>query len=553
MKIETVEKILKEYVNSAVLIDDEAQEPYTPKLDVDNGTDWKELYGQFGDSLRCDIRPYKFSSKEQFQQDKANLFHHRQLMVLDWELSQILQVKYVDALTILRDAVDDNFIRVVVIYTNSEDTTAITLKSLGYLKGIAKNVETDKIVEEISQKLNDMNSDKVDEFIGKVNANASGFALLKSENRGAIIQQVCSDFHNFAGNTKCSLSTITSGKWKYPMEFMEWLDCYNNGVEKAGSLPVKPYNVEVVSDKCLLVEGTAIMVISKQEVKPENLIENIAKIILRLPNKVALCLSMLFCNNFNRQLAVIGKGIGGFQDDIILDHLSKYKEEEDKYQFVYRIVNEQIYSLSIEEDQKLLNDLIYAPKKEAKKEHNKENKEKNPKIDARLEKLLSNANEFLMFDKRKSIGNLHTGDLFKVENCSLLDNPHTCFLMCISQACDCLRPQKINHNYSFAIGEVSYDKDFFVNIEKEYSSVCCGNRLKWLPRFFTINIPSTIDLGGNQIEIKLNKKSFDMEYLGRLKPFYAQRIANYVFSYAMRMGIDVPHIDEPDEEETKDK
>ena len=51
-----------------------------------------------------------------------------------------------------------------------------------------------------------------------------------------------------------------------------------------------------------------------------------------------------------------------------------------------------------------------------------------------------------------------------------------------------------------------------------------------------------IKLSWRKIEWLLENKDIQLEYIGGLKEFYAQRIVNKIFNHALRIGVDLPHI-----------
>lgn len=82
-------------------------------------------------------------------------------------------------------------------------------------------------------------------------------------------------------------------------------------------------------------------------------------------------------------------------------------------------------------------------------------------------------------------------------------------------------------------------------VETSYLSFVGSNTVvMWSPRFITIHIEHSHEFALNTpIGVVLNdNKGFNMKYIGNQKEFFTQRVVNEVFNYAMRIGVDLPHI-----------
>lgn len=58
----------------------------------------------------------------------------------------------------------------------------------------------------------------------------------------------------------------------------------------------------------------------------------------------------------------------------------------------------------------------------------------------------------------------------------------------------------------------------------------------------TIYIENNVFNVEEEITVKIENKDIQLEYIGGLKDFYAQRIVNKIFNHALRIGVDLPHI-----------
>ncbi|MCX4270286.1 MAG: hypothetical protein OSJ62_16740, partial [Lachnospiraceae bacterium] len=166
---------------------------------------------------------------------------------------------------------------------------------------------------------------------------------------------------------------------------------------------------------------------------------------------------------------------------------------------------------------------------------------------------LCNLNCFLTFTDKKQLEDMHTiqtGDIFILSNPYHPEDGGEEYLICITQSCDCKRPRKIYHNYVFLHGHKADLKRALKETEKEcYSFISSKDAIEWTHRFFSIHIESQRKFYINRpIRVVLNNgRNNEMLFLGNQKIEFTQRLINYAFSHAQRMGIDLPHY--PDEDD----
>ena len=156
-----------------------------------------------------------------------------------------------------------------------------------------------------------------------------------------------------------------------------------------------------------------------------------------------------------------------------------------------------------------------------------------------------------MVNKTKPI---MTGDIFKLNKpfCKVTigsDKIDCDYLICITQGCDCALAEKnINYNYAFAIGAVLSKANQKKALEKVESRILSfvseHDIIEWSQRFLTIHIEHHHKFELEvPIGVNLNDgQGYEMTYLGNQSEFYTQRVINSVFNYAMRIGIDLPHV-----------
>lgn len=132
--ISPYQNIIRNSIVSAICIDDKFVTPYETPQEDDKLEDTKALYDSFRKDGDCDLDIYKFVNIDKFNNDKKYLFGNKDLLILDWELNETDACKYKDALPILSQAIDENHIQFISIYTHAEDTESIALKIFSYFK-----------------------------------------------------------------------------------------------------------------------------------------------------------------------------------------------------------------------------------------------------------------------------------------------------------------------------------------------------------------------------------------------------------------------------------
>lgn len=82
------------------------------------------------------------------------------------------------------------------------------------------------------------------------------------------------------------------------------------------------------------------------------------------------------------------------------------------------------------------------------------------------------------------------------------------YILCITQLCDALRPEKVNQNLAFVFGELVDEKDGIDNAEKEnYSYFPDKKVVKWSKRFITIFIAET------KLPLECDDRRFSFHYI----------------------------------------
>lgn len=538
-------------INSAICIDDQYESPY---CDIPENRkyfdDSKELYISFRKDGKCDLDIYKFRGYDGFDNDKDFLLNHKDLMILDWELDATFRIKHESTLKILDNAVANKYIRWVAIYTNEQDDYNILLNIYAYFC-IRKT--SDELKAEINDKLFEVlgiveekseAEDVETDFMKKLNDIVSAFTLSPKEEQDCIIKEfkryICSLFPQEDSRECCKkLRDIVKDDLNILLTYYEIV---NKSLEILHRVDEKKYSVHILGRNYLLINGTVIFVL-KKEITPDDVYGKVTDAICNIPNQRTLLLSLMLKNILSEELGIGGKGLGGITDRMLLHHWESYEEEniDNLIEFLVLCIKEDIAEA--------MRTYIEAEKIRELFKRNEDETE------TAKEQELALFNKILTFVSKEKLSNqerhqIKTGDIFKLktdlhipkEKVGVVEE----YIICVSQSCDCLRPTKIHNNYAFVYGSTDSVKlrTALKEIEKEgdYSIISDNKAIKWDDSFLTVHIENNKFNVNDDFAVKIENKDIQLEYVGGLKDFYAQRIVNKIFNHALRIGVDLPHL-----------
>ena len=538
-------------INSAICIDDQYESPY---CDIPENRkyfdDSKELYISFRKDGKCDLDIYKFRGYDGFDNDKDFLLNHKDLMILDWELDATFRIKHESTLKILDNAVANKYIRWVAIYTNEQDDYNILLNIYAYFC-IRKT--SDELKAEINDKLFEVlgiveekseAEDVETDFMKKLNDIVSAFTLSPKEEQDCIIKEfkryICSLFPQEDSRECCNkLRDIVKDDLNILLTYYEIV---NKSLEILHRVDEKKYSVHILGRNYLLLNGTVIFVL-KKEITPDDVYGKVTDAICNIPNQRTLLLSLMLKNILSEELGIGGKGLGGITDRMLLHHWESYEEEniDNLIEFLVLCIKEDIAEA--------MRTYIEAEKIRELFKRNEDETE------TAKEQELALFNKILTFVSKEKLSNqerhqIKTGDIFKLktdlhipkEKVGVVEE----YIICVSQSCDCLRPTKIHNNYAFVYGSTDSVKlrTALKEIEKEgdYSIISDNKAIKWDDSFLTVHIENNKFNVNDDFAVKNENKDIQLEYVGGLKDFYAQRIVNKIFNHALRIGVDLPHL-----------
>lgn len=559
LSTEVQKKLIAETINSAVCIDNEYVEAYSDGGDG-RKDESRQLYESFRDSGSCHLDIYHFTDMGAYHQNKDKLLRNRDLVILDWELDDNKQCKYEDALAILDDVCQNDQIHFVDIYTQADNHVGIAHTIYGYFK-LQKREELLPHVEAVVEPMKALFDEfELEDFDAQVAEDIAKDVLrdfIMNPTRRVLIQEdiiarmmetyqkaggdgnfkaeVCKTFNNLLKANKDYFADNLAFIRAYCICYL----CDSEKISKTGLM------AKAVNPTTVLVNGTVIHVTSKNTIIPNELFKDLVNAITGIPKHRSLLLSLMLKNVVGCNLASVGKTLGRISEEALLAHCRSLKEvgveEENVSNFVASALTEHVlYSFHSEESEFSFVELMALGDGEVVTLSEKED--------------VLAFNSMLTFIPRQAIKaawhQIRTGDVFKlnkvVEGVDDQNKKHYYqHIMCITQSCDALRPEKVNHNIAFAFGESFDGKDVIDKAESEFFTYFSDNTVvKWSKRFFTVYIAETkLTLGQEEgiFSFHYIDGDFTATFLGTQKEAYAYRIINNVFSNAMRIGIDLPH------------
>lgn len=558
LTLEVQQKLIRETINSAVCIDNEYVAAYSGNTGDANYADSKQLYESFRDSGKCHLDIYTFTNMADYQRDKEKLLRNRDLVILDWELSNAAP-KYEAALAVLDDVCQNDQIHFVDIYTQAENLSGIAHTIYSYFK-LQLRDELQPHVDAITGLMAELfDSYEMDGFdaatVQGVAKDVLGDFIMNPSRREEIqknfIDQIARTYSEAKGegNVKkdmCMkfrpLLQANKNQFKDTLAFIRaYCICFLCESEKvsASGLMAKAVNPTTV-----LVNGTVVHVTSKNTINPDGLFTDLVNAVTDIPRHRSLLLSLLLKQVVGSNLASVGKALGKISEEALLKHCRSLEEagipEENVSNFVVSALTEQVlHSFHEGEMDFSFVDLMTLGAREKIQEY------ENAQI---LE-----FNSMLTFIPKTAIKapfhQIKTGDVFELDRGITgkdgdkeLNYP---YILCITQTCDALRPEKVNQNLAFVLGELVDAAEGIGSAEKDHYSYFPDQKVvKWSKRFFTIYIADTklpLADGDRSFTFHYIDGDFTATFIGTQKEAYTYRIINNVFSNAMRIGIDLPH------------
>lgn len=524
--------IIQQSINSAIYIDDEVSEPYSGE-DAEVIKNARDMYQSFRKEGLCDLDIYKFTSLDDFNDNREWLLNHKNLLILDWELRQNAQVKFEDTLGILDEIIRAKSARFVVVYTRAGDTSFVISQIKYAFSSIKRSSENyANFLADLEAELVDAECElSLDEIKKKV-IDILTKNIFEEKERN---KELCAYIRD--NNIEKGIFDSLATKYGFTdyKELLLWAE-----IEELSEYK-KEYSLsecEVLDDSTINVGDVIVYVIKNtngpEGVAPEHLYNCIKDKIAKVKNFRSLLLSLYFRNVLLNQASTIGRGLENIDDSVLQYFASKYRENKKQnipenipalYSFVQECIMEEISTLLSNKSDDYLTPLLW---------DEKEHKDYKDIDGVKLNSFLSFIPEERLRSQKRQIS---TGDVFEV----LTEGVTSGYLMCVTQGCDCVRPDKIEFNYAFSLGTSTTGKSALEGAEKRYYTYMPDGSLciEWDRKFYTIHLENKEQRIFNTQELIVIDAITSLRYLGTQKDHYAQRVINNVFSTAMRMGADL--------------
>lgn len=549
-----LEEVVKDSIRSAICIDDRYAPAYYRKDDL-IFDEPAQLYNSFRDVGQCDLDIYQFKNIEESWR-KDYMLLNKDLMILDWELDA--GGGFESAVTILADVIESQRIPFVLIYTNHRDLNAIGKTLIGRFNPITEDVreslyvELDKSFGFISDDKDSIDSeiffdqtrDRFFEYFFHyrerpriheelITAFAESFKI-KTEHRDNIAKKINAVINSRIGITGDAILDLSlfvlnedsSGK------------CYD----------ISRIEIEGHAYK---IDGTIILLYHKETenagIEPRNLFSEFAKTVVNNPHNYLTILSLEFKDKLREDFSSIGLKFSQIDDKAFFYHLNNYRTEDGSafdlkyiYDFILKNWIGDLHCQRLNASSKVLEFL------DERYQAIKDNvPSKVTKEDSEFLKELVRYSSFIscIYLQVREDCTLRFGDIFVNEEKG--DE----FFICITPLCDCVRSdEKIKNNFYFVRGIDDHD-DYTAleNAESDYYSFLdfsgrtCS--VRWICKPFTAHITSN-DI--NKLNLSYCGNDLKVKHVARLKENFTQRIANQSFGYGYRVGIDLPHLNEPE-------
>lgn len=551
-------QIVKKSIRTAVCIDDQFSEPYeAPEEGIHSPVMPQKLYQSFKEQGNCSLDVYRYKDIESWNERKETILSGKDLVVLDWELENA-GILYRSTLKILNDIIDDKSTQLVIIYTNTPNlidvetfiTTyfcPVNIKSNAVSReNIVDVLEDNEIVEDGENLFEELSRVISNSEIYNRKLKLSEFLAdngIKDKELGLFFREMRSLFKGVSNEELLEILALKAHQ----------LDTL---VAEKGR-GVKKVNHE---KKFIDIDGTSILIVNKSEgqgvdnvVLPENLFNDFSHILTSAPNNSMSLMAIELKDLFRTNVSFIGNSIKNIDELAFFNqwaNLNKDKETtqaEAEVEFNHFLLENWLSELS-QFTLNVSNNLEFSRAlKKYYEEYKLEDALKQNVPQEELIKLGANFSTLNIHNGSRKCSKIQFGDIFWKNDTLTSCNE---VLLCITPHCDARRPQKIKHTHYFIRGIVvtnvdEIDKALKESEKENYSFLYVEGKpicINWITKPITAYIPEANNDVNNVIEIDLFGTKYQLKYITILKENYTQRVANYSFGHAMRVGITLPYL-----------
>lgn len=534
------ENVIKKSINNALYIDDNLWVPFEERPSSSEATICENLYKDFQKN-NCSIDFFKFSLAEKSK--TTNRLKGKDLLILDWNL---IPNAPKHSLEILEQAILQDGLHFVCIYTNEQDVNSILYRILFYFK--TANINSD-LIEKIKLDINVIEEDPdLKEYF---DAKKSSFYELAFSKEKTKKRELLGELKKNELNIKSSEDYVVLGGVYQKLDMSQNRNDYHIG---------NIYPQSETSHATIQINHTIVSIISKSaNIEATGLYSTVLDGIIKADHSLFLLLHLEMRNLLIENPTFLGNELFEIEEKALLFFLNKGTSTPNfDFDFEMKYLwKESFGGLLFEQKSAILNQIndyqINIRHLEitdvAGYIANNSDKSVPIKEIAKINYLFN----VLPFPKHDKV--LRFGDIF-------IDINSSRYFLCLTPHCICIRPNKIKNNFYFIEGNESKmitalespeNQDNFISfIKKDDEIIAITWGLKEV-KPFTMYIPIT---NGNESindnkEIKTHIGGIEctLKYLCTLKENYTQRIANKAFTYPLSVGI--TYIQTREEDTTK--
>jgi hypothetical protein len=551
--------IVKNAISSAIFIDEKARDFYSENPLDEQVVEEKLSIGLHSGfkSAGISLAVHKFDKSDLYDTDlKHFFFRNRDLILLDWELDDVSGEQY--SLSLLSDVVSYPHLNFCCIYTRSQRFEQIHSQIQTYFFGLSLE-DFDRVVDAYSH----LDEGDIASLFKNLDANVVDREVYKDIG-------VDLDSHPFVGDSSFGDIDLL---WSIYFAFLK------NFKSKQRE---KKATAVLASADSFIINNTFIFLLRKDsdnDPDPNILLRRISNEVMKNKNSFIQLLGLEMQTIFNSNERFVDENLLNSSSSALFTHrnyLMGLEKSDMTFKSIIKKVLIEHANLKLRTAKLSLLDTDFLDAESP-------NYSTSPSRDELLA-----LNTFYNSVTVKGINDtdvpsLNFGDVFKDEGDT--------YFVCITALCDCYYPNKIDHNFYFAVGSdidpviaLKLGDTAFVSFLPSGRSIIWGNiefpkvekikkaelsndefKLKKLeaekaalenfvykpfyikPKLFNVDGSKILknSLSVRELTYKVKNEVVDenivftkLEYICTLRPDYAQRIANHSFGHPARVGVD---------------
>lgn len=534
---ETANKIIKDSILSSMYIDDNIVEPF------EDITEENRRYHNVSKGLYTSFRKqnksldfYKFKNDAEWIENTDYIFKNRDLLILDWDLSNNNQIEQFETIKILKKAIETDNLHFISIYT---ETPIKSFNDIFYfLKASFDYNFSTTSLDQFEETIQIIEYEGID---SKFLKDLSGlFKEISLRNNPEALEQITEKIQLELGSKYGLFRKSLRNFDRNVLKACEILGFCLNNLKPSDNEKEYSINYNFIDDNFIVINHTIIQLSSKSDPEPIEHFNFFTNALLKMCGNLLTIASLEIRNLLRESSGFIGKDADTINEAVLFHHQS---QKENFFSFIIDIWKSHTLSF-VDYNSEKLNTLNIEFWNEYKQTHNIEEKineltVEEVKFHNELGKLNVYYNSLHLIKQSNEI--IKFGDVFL--GIDEMGRSKGKYWLNITAHCDCHLPiENIKNNFYFIAGEKRELKESLSDGDAGFNSY--------------LNVDNAIiSIAWNQRPLILNIKKNDMvdfiitandgmqtliylKYIGTLKENYTQRMANNSFSFAMRVGID---------------